>query len=101
MTKNKPQQNKLGIISHITSTNKLIVPTNKTPRIGSVIINKDNKAIGKISDIFGSTKKPYLSIKTNPKFKKAKPGESVYLSTNNKKRRKKHARYSKKKKTIR
>ena len=99
MTKNKPQKNKLGTISHITSTNKIIVPSKKTPRIGSTILNKDNKKIGKISDIFGSTKKPYLSI--NHKYKKANPGETVYLSTQNKNRRKKHGRNSKKKKTIR
>lgn len=101
MTKSKPQLNKIGIISHITSTNKIIVPSNKTPRIGSLVVNGQNKAIGKINDIFGSTKKPYLSIKTNPKFKKSKPGETVYLSPQNKKRRKKHGRNSKKKKTIR
>ena len=101
MTKSKPQKNKLGTISHITSTNKIIVPSNKTPRIGSTVTNKNNKSIGKINDIFGSTKKPYLSIKTNPKYKKANPGEEVYLSTQNKKRRRRNGRNSKKKKTIR
>ncbi|MBR0472854.1 MAG: hypothetical protein IJI98_09195 [Methanosphaera sp.] len=101
MTKSKPQKNKIGTISHITSTNKIIVPTNKTPRIGSTITNNKNQAIGRINDIFGSTKKPYISIKTSHKYKKAKPGEEVYLSTQNKKRRRKNGRNSKKKKTIR
>ena len=101
MTKNKPQLKEIGVISHITSTNKPIVPSNKTPRIGSLLVNKKNKPIGKISDIFGSTKKPYLSIKTSNKYKKANPGETVYLSPQNKKRRKNNGRNSKKKKTIR
>ncbi len=101
MTTNKPKLNEIGTISHITSTNKIIVPSNKTPRIGSLIVNSKNRAIGKISDIFGSTKKPYISIKTNDKFKKAKPGEVVYLSPQNKKRRKRHGRNSKTKKTSR
>ena len=91
----------IGTISHITSTNKLIVPSNKTPRIGSLLVNSKNKPIGKINDIFGSTKRPYVSIKTSNKFKKAKPGDIVYLSPQNKKRRKKHGRNSKKKKTFR
>ncbi|MBQ6220617.1 MAG: hypothetical protein IJJ47_12875 [Methanosphaera sp.] len=101
MTRNSSNLNELGIISHVTSTNKLIVPSNKTPRIGSLIVNKNGKAIGKISDIFGSTKKPYISIKTSNKFSKANPGEKVYLSPQNKRRRRNNGRNSKKKKTIR
>lgn len=101
MTINKPKLNEIGIISHISSTNKLIVPSNKTPKIGSLLVNSKNKPIGKINDIFGSTKKPYISIKTSKYYKKANPGETVYLSPINKKRRRKHGRNSKKKKTIR
>ena len=101
MSSNKNKLNELGMISHITSTNKLIVPSNKTPRIGSLLVNHKREPIGKINDIFGSTKKPYVSIKTSSKFKKAKPGDKVYLSPQNKKRRIRHGRYSKKKKTIR
>jgi RNA-binding protein len=91
----------LGVISHITSTNKLIVPSNKTPRIGSLLVNSKKQPIGKINDIFGSTKKPYISIKTSNKFRKINPGDKVYLSPQNKKRRIRHGRNSKKKKTIR
>lgn len=101
MTTAKTKLKEIGTISHITSTNKLIVPTNKTPRIGSLLVNSKNKPIGKINDIFGSTKKPYISIKTGNKFKKANPGETVYLSPQNKKRRKRNGRNSKKKKTTR
>ena len=65
MTMIKSKTKEIGTISHITSTNKLIVPSNKTPRIGSILVNDKNKPVGKVSDIFGSTKKPYISIKTN------------------------------------
>ncbi len=101
MSNNKVKLNELGVISHVTSTNKLIVPSNKTPRIGSLLVNGKNRPIGKINDIFGSTKKPYISVKTSNKFKKAVPGETVYLSPQNRKRRIRHGRNSKKKKTIR
>ena len=83
MSKKNSKLKKIGTISHITSTNKLIVPSNKTPRIGSVIVNKQHKPIGKINDIFGPTKQPYISIK----FKKANTGEAVYLQPKNKRRR--------------
>ena len=87
MSKKNSKLKKIGTISHITSTNKLIVPSNKTPRIGSVIVNKQHKQIGKINDIFGPTKQPYISIKTSKKFKKANTGEAVYLQPKNKRRR--------------
>ena len=87
MKKKNNKLKKLGSISHITSTNKLIVPSQNPPRIGLLVVNKNNKAIGKINDIIGSTKSPYISIKTNKKFKKANVGESVYLAPKNKRRR--------------
>lgn len=101
MSSNKTKLNELGIISHVTSTNKLIVPSNKTPRIGSLLVDAERRPIGKVNDVLGSTKRPYISIKTSNKFKKARPGDKVYLSPSNKKRRIRHGRYSKKKKTIR
>ncbi|WP_455645235.1 H/ACA ribonucleoprotein complex subunit GAR1 [Methanosphaera sp.] len=87
MSKKNQKLKEIGIISHVTSTNKLIVPSKKTPRLGSTLVNKQRQPIGKISDIFGSTKKPYISIKTNKKFKKAKPGDIVYLPPKNNRRR--------------
>ena len=87
MTKKNNNLKRIGSISHVTSTNKLIVPSDKTPRIGLLVVNKNNKAIGKINDIIGSTKNPCISIKTNKKFKKANVGETVYLAPKNKRRR--------------
>ncbi|AWX33165.1 H/ACA ribonucleoprotein complex subunit GAR1 [Methanosphaera sp. BMS] len=87
MTRKNSKLKKIGNISHVTSTNKIIVPSNKSPRIGLLVVNKNNKAIGKINDIIGSTKNPYVSIKTNKKFHKINVGEAVYLPPKNKKRR--------------
>lgn len=87
MTKKNSKLKKIGNISHITSTNKIIVPSNKTPRIGLLVVNKNNKAIGKINDIIGSTKNPYISIKTSKKFNKINVGEAVYLPPKNNNRR--------------
>ena len=101
MSKNKPKFQEIGMISHISSTNKYIVPTIKTPGIGSLVSNSQKKVIGRISDIFGSTKSPYLSIKTSNKFEEANVGDKVFLLSQNKKRRKRNGRNSKKKKTFR
>lgn len=88
MSKKNNKLKKIGMISHKTSTNKLIVPYNNPLQIGSLIVNKNNKAIGKINDVIGPTKNPYISIKTNKKFQKANVGQNVYLPPKTKKRRK-------------
>lgn len=87
MTKKNNKLKELGIISHITSTNKLIIQSNKTPKIGTTLVNNKRQAIGRINDIIGSTKKPYISVKTNHKFKKINVGEKVYLPPKNNRRR--------------
>ena len=101
MSKNRKTLKELGTISHKTSTNKLIVPTKKSPKIGLTVVNGQNKKIGWINDVIGSTKSPYASIKTNNKCSQAKIGQKIFISPKNNQRRKKNARNSKKKKTIR
>lgn len=96
MSKKPKKPKKLGTISHKTSTNKLIVPTKITPKIGSQVTNQKKQPIGKINDILGSTKKTYLSIKTNHKYTQAQIGETVYLTPNkrrNKRRMKRRQAY--------
>lgn len=94
MSNKKIKFKKIGTVSHISSTNKIIIPSKQTPKIGLTLVNKQKKPIGRISDIFGSTKKPYISVKTNKKFKKVKPGDEVYLPPRKNNRRRMKVRHS-------
>ncbi len=85
--KNNNKLREIGTVSHISNTNKIIIPTNFTPPLGSTVVNKKSKPVGRINDIFGSTKKPYVSIKSNKKHKKVNVGETVYLPPKNRRRR--------------
>ena len=62
-------------------------PTGKTALNALKDAGYDVISVGKINDIFGPTKQPYISIKTSKKFKKANTGEAVYLQPKNKRRR--------------
>ncbi len=81
---------KLGNISHISNRGRVIVRSNQTPGFGLAVFTKNKKRIGTISDVFGPTKEPYISIKIHAKNSKNleyRVGEPIYVSPNlNKKR---------------
>ena len=80
---------KLGTISHISNRGRLIVRSNQTPGFGLSVFLKNKKKIGNISDIFGPTKEPYISIKVRAKNSKKheyRVGETIYVSTKNNKK---------------
>jgi RNA-binding protein len=75
---------KLGNISHISNRGRLIVRSTETPGFGLAVFLKNKKRIGTISDVFGPTKEPYISIKTyakNSKNHEYRVGETLYVST--------------------
>lgn len=75
---------KLGNISHISNRGRVIIRSNQTPGFGLAVFLKNNKRFGTISDVFGPTKEPYISIKVNAKNSKNldyRVGETLYVST--------------------
>ncbi|MDR0900109.1 MAG: Gar1/Naf1 family protein [Methanobrevibacter sp.] len=81
----------LGNISHLSNSGKLIAKSSQTPPLGAFVFDKDKKKIGKIADVFGPTKEPYISINIfrsiNSKDFENSYNEDLYFSNNNKKRK--------------
>lgn len=82
----------LGNISHLSNSGRLIARSSQSPPSGAFVFNKDKKKIGKVMDVFGPTKEPYISIGI---FKsiglesfKNSSGEDLFVSTNPKNRKK-------------
>ena len=48
---------------HVASSGKLIARSEKTPSPGGIVFDSKKKKIGKVSYVFGPTKKPYVSIR--------------------------------------
>jgi len=69
---------------HIANSGKLIARSNKTPSPGGIVFDNNKNKIGKVSYVFGPTKKPYISIrlfKTANKDKIEKSyGEKLFVS---------------------
>jgi RNA-binding protein len=73
----------LGKISHISNRGRLIVRSNQTPGFGMAVFLKNQVRIGTVSDVFGPTKEPYISIKVyakNSKKSEYRVGETLYVS---------------------
>jgi len=52
----------LGNSLHVANSGKLIARSDKTPSPGGIVFDSKKNKIGKVSYVFGPTKKPYISI---------------------------------------
>ncbi|GAB6054971.1 hypothetical protein HYG87_03725 [Methanobacterium alkalithermotolerans] len=55
----------LGNISHVSNKGNIIVRSSQTPALGLPVFSENKKRVGKIHDVFGPTKEPYITIKPN------------------------------------
>jgi RNA-binding protein len=53
----------LGTISHISNKGNIIARSSSTPALGLTVFTEDKNKIGKVHDVFGPTKEPYITIK--------------------------------------
>jgi len=68
---------KLGSILHFTDLdNAIIKDPQKLPKIGADVVTEELVHIGKVIDIFGPLKSPYVSVKIKKEYK-----DSVTLGT--------------------
>ncbi|MGZ7120250.1 MAG: H/ACA ribonucleoprotein complex subunit GAR1 [Methanobacterium sp.] len=75
---------KLGKISHISNRGKIIVRSDNTPGFGLPVFDENKKRIGTVQDIFGPTKKPYITVKAiakNSEKIEKRVGETVFVSS--------------------
>jgi rRNA processing protein Gar1 len=70
---------KLGKIHVINKKGDLLIKVTKTYRMNTAVVNQQLKKLGKIVDIIGPAKNPYLVINTREAEAKASKGETVYL----------------------
>jgi len=82
----------LGNISHLSNSGRLIARSSQSPPSGAFVFNKDKTKIGKVVEVFGPTKEPYISIGifksiSAEKFRDSS-GEDLFVSNNPKNRKK-------------
>lgn len=79
----------LGNILHIANSGKLIAKSSQTPPAGGLVFTDDKRKIGKVGDVFGPVKNPYVSVNlfksANKRDLESRNGEKLFVSINNKK----------------
>lgn len=80
---------RLGKVLHVTPSQNVIVKANKTPKIGSAVVNEKIKVVGKVFDVIGPVSSPYVVIRPTIKDPEKIMAKQLYLLLSKKRRRKK------------
>ncbi len=80
---------RLGKVLHVTPSQNIIIKTDKTPKIGSTVVNDNLKAIGRVFDVIGPVSSPYSVVKPTIKNPQKLTAKQLYLLLSKKKRSKK------------
>ena len=73
---------RLGTVLKVTKGGSIIVQTDKSPPIGARVVDKRAQPVGKIQDVFGPMKNPYVAIRAHSKSSEDVEklvGQVVYL----------------------
>jgi RNA-binding protein len=64
---------KLGKILHVSSSRNLILRAEIAPPLGAQVLTGDAREVGRIVDIFGPKKEPFIAVKS--------PSDQVFLQS--------------------
>jgi len=82
----------LGKISHVSNRGNIIARSKSTPPFRAKVFTSQGQLLGKVQDIFGPTKMPYIFIKPiraiNSKKIEKRVGETLYVERMGAKKRK-------------
>jgi len=78
---------RLGKVINVTPTQNVIVKIDKTPHIGSAVVDENLKIVGKVFDIIGPVSSPYAVIKPTIKAPEKLASKQLYLLLSKKERK--------------
>jgi RNA-binding protein len=77
---------RLGKALHVTPSQNIVVKTDKTPKIGSTVVDENLKVVGKIFDLIGPVPSPYVVVKPAVKEPEKLTNKQLYLLLSKKER---------------
>jgi len=77
---------RLGKVISVTPSQNFVVKLEKTPQIGSTVIDENLKTVGKVFDIIGPVSSPYAVIKPTIKTPEELTNKQLYLLLSKKER---------------
>jgi RNA-binding protein len=79
---------RLGRILNVTPSQNIVVKTEKTPKVGSTVIDENLKVVGRVFDIIGPVSSPYAIVKPTIKETEKLINKQLYLPLSKKEGRK-------------
>ena len=70
---------RLGRVLNVTPSQNVVVKADKSPRIGSAVVDQNLKVVGKIFDIIGPVSSPYAVVKPAVKEPEKLTNKQLYL----------------------
>lgn len=77
---------RLGKVINVTPAQNVVVKIDKTPQIGSAVVDENLKVVGKVFDIIGPVSSPYAVIKPTIKASEKITNKQLYLLLSKKER---------------
>jgi len=73
------QLQKLGRVRALTPSKNIIIKTEKSPKIGSEVVDENLRVVGRVFDIIGPVSSPYVVVKPTAKEPAKLMNRPVYL----------------------
>ncbi len=70
---------RLGRVVNVTSSQNLVVKTEKAPKIGSSVVDESLKTIGRVFDVIGPVTSPYAVVKPTVREPEKLASKQLYL----------------------
>jgi RNA-binding protein len=77
---------RLGRVVNVTPSQNVLIKTEKTPRIGSSVVDETLQTVGKVFDIIGPVTSPYAVVKPTLKEPGRLVNKQLYLLPSKKER---------------
>lgn len=71
--------NRLGTVTHVSGSRKLILRTKVRVRPGTPVVNEDLRPVGKVFDVFGPVNNPYVAVVPAVSDLKTLVGRPLYI----------------------
>ncbi len=70
---------RLGRVVNVTPSQNLVVKTEKTPKIGSSVVDESLKTVGRVFDVIGPVTSPYAIVKPSVSEPEKFASKQLYL----------------------
>lgn len=84
---------KIGRVMHISPREKAVIKTTRRPlKIGEKVFDRNERVIGRVSDVFGPVKAPYIEVNIESGDASSYVGKILYYSFSKQRKRSKRRR---------